>query len=303
MQKIELYMDYLKKYNLVDLNTVVPNSDEIQIHCPYRYELHKNADKNKSASFNLIKGLWICYGCDKRGSIVHIINKFDNKNLSSLKEIEPVVDDDTSLIDRILNIIEIINHDTPTIVNELIEEVLDTLDYNHDYLKSRNKSESTYRHFQVGYDMPTDSIALPIYNLSGNNIMGIQCRNLNTLPKYNFILKCDKSKTFFGTQHIDDWAFPIIVEGAFSVLNFFENGYRNVIATLGSPSDTQIDHINKLSVMPTLIFDNDLAGNRMVKKFIKQCTLPCRIPSTDYGEVDELSNYDIRQILDNRRFV
>ena len=177
--------------------------------------------------------------------------------------------------------------------------MLDLIDYTHPYFNERNISIKTCKKFQVGFDFATDSIALPIYNLSGTTIIGIQCRKLKGKPKYDYILKCNKSDTFFGTQHIKDWSSIILVEGAFGVLNLYDKGFKNIIGTLGSPSDSQINTINKISSNPILIFDNDEAGARMVHKFAKQCTVPCLVPSVNYGEVDELSKSNIEQIINN----
>lgn len=302
MYNKDVYLDYLKKYNLVDINAPLPiGSDEVQIHCPHGAETHKHGDRNKSASFNLAKNVWICYGCDKRGTLLDIVNIFEDEG--AYINTKTLLNDDSIFIKEIqakLNLIDSKPQETP---DDLISEIISDLIYDHLYLRQRGKSQETYKHFQVGYDTVTDSIALPVYDITGKKIIGIQARNITKTPKYTFIVPCNKSVTFFGTQRIENWDYPIIVEGAFSVLNFFNHGHKNVLATLGSISDHQINYINKLSKMPTIIFDNDIAGGKMVDKFRQKCTIPYQIPTIKYGEVDELSNNEVLNVLNSRRII
>lgn len=292
------YVEFLDAYGILGRQY----DNEVMINCPYP-ESHSHEDKNASASFNIAKGTWICYACGAKGTIINIIHKceptstweqakniWDGQQSLSVDYIAKGLSEARALVSRIEN---------PHFFDKIFaSSLLEAATY-HDYIASRGISEETAKLFGVGYDIATDRITLPLYSLSGE-LITIQGRTIKRVrPRYIYLVKGPKSTSFFGAQLVENWAEIMLVEGAFSVLRFYDYGYRNVVATLGGPSDSQMDIINRLSQKPILLFDNDVRGWDYATKMGKHCHLPLRIPSVQYGEVDEMSASDIATVLNS----
>lgn len=310
---VEKTVGLLKKYNLVSS----VSSNEVYIRCPYS-ENHKHGDRNRSASFNTKKRVWICYGCQKSGTLVDIVMKYENvTKLEAMEILSYDIKDHVNFKDEARQIRErlsVLNEkDKPTEMERIYKELIAEGTY-HPYLSSRGVDITTALLFDVGYFDILNAIMLPIYNLNTYKVEAIQLRYVDDFrPKYVFFdrshLEKDEAKrvgvdkiskrryNVFGGQCVDDWSEVIVTEGAFSVLRFFGYGYHNVVATLGTPSPEQLDLIESLATRVFLLFDNDDAGDKYVDRFIGGTTLPIRIPSLEYGETDELSRDKLEEVI------
>ena len=306
-------VELLKKYNLVSS----VSSNEVYIRCPHS-ENHKHGDRNRSASFNTKKRVWTCYGCGESGTLVDIVMLCEGVSQLEAREIVSYdVRDNVNFKDEAKQIRErlsIINEPEKKSGMEKIYEELIAEGTYHPYLSSRGVDIETALLFDVGYFDILNAVMLPVYNLQTLKIEAIQLRYVdNFRPKYVFFdrshLEKDVAKKIgvdkiskrrynvFGGQCVDDWTDIIVTEGAFSVLRFFGYGYRNVVATLGTPSPDQLELIESLSDRVFLLFDNDDAGDKYVDRFIGGTTLPIKVPSVEYGETDELSRDELEEVI------
>ena len=95
------------------------------------------------------------------------------------------------------------------------------------------------RHFNIGYDVESQSITIPIYDEFGR-LLGVKCRRNcdDCEQKYWFDVPCQESMTLYGYsqnyQYLEGET-VIIVEAEKSVMQFYSMGYQNVVA-LGSSS-------------------------------------------------------------------
>lgn len=123
--------------------------------------------------------------------------------------------------------------------------------------------------FNIGYDIVTNSITIPLYDEIGN-IIGIQCRSLNIDPdsKYYFLYPCSKQSILYGFyqnyQAIKEKHEIILFEGAKSVLQARSLGINNTAALLGKKiSQSQIDILNREGIDIILALDNDVTDKEL----------------------------------------
>lgn len=136
------------------------------------------------------------------------------------------------------------------------------------YLASRGLTRDICEKFEVKYDAANRQIVFPCYDTKNNLVM------LATRAIDNKIFYLDKEveKPVYGLNNIinNNIHKAIITEGPFDMLKGNMFGVPT-IATLGTPSDTQIKQLNNscLTVLYTM-FDNDEAGKNFTKKLKKQ---------------------------------
>ena len=118
------------------------------------------------------------------------------------------------------------------------------------------------------YDRFRNRVIFPIFDLR-NRVLGFGARVMdNSLPKYinspeTFIYTKGKhlyglnfSKTYIRKQN-----YVIIVEGYFDLILPFQNGIRNIVATLGTAlTIAQINAIKRFTKNVIIIYDSDKAG-------------------------------------------
>lgn len=124
-------------------------------------------------------------------------------------------------------------------------------------------------------------IIFPIHNIH-SMICGFGARIPNdndNRPKYinsHASAEFSKKDLLFGIHQ----AFPTIqktkhvyvVEGYFDVINMYQMGYYNTVATMGTAcTDHQVSSLGKLADTLTLIYDGDNAGKKAILKFITLC--------------------------------
>ncbi|GAF80472.1 unnamed protein product, partial [marine sediment metagenome] len=118
------------------------------------------------------------------------------------------------------------------------------------------------------YDRFRNRVIFPIFDLR-NRVLGFGARAMdNSLPKYinspeTFIYT--KGKHLYGLNfskaYIRKQNYAIIVEGYFDLILPFQNGIRNIVATLGTALTVeQINAIKRFTKNVIMIYDSDKAG-------------------------------------------
>ena len=129
-----------------------------------------------------------------------------------------------------------------------------------DYLKQRKISIDTCKLLNIKYDPKKRVIIFPCYDMAGKLVM-LPTRSIDT--KF-FQLDANVEKPLYCIDQImkNNIKTAIITEGLFDAATAWEFKFP-AIATLGSPSDYQINLISKSCITNLYImFDNDSAGRR-----------------------------------------
>lgn len=211
------------------------------------FNCHKHDDANASASVNVDKGVWICYGCGAKGKVGEVIDEFA---------------DYTGYHEKIKRILRPAPEPYP-------ESWLDLFDSGpvHPYWLGRF-SEQTCRHFRLGYDPERERPCYPLRYPTGD-IAGLVYRSIDgSKPKYQYPWGVDVKKLLFGYDHYVHrtiW----LVEGATDRMAMWEADPEvATFATLGSSLGTvQLDLIAKCDPRTVVLaFDQDAAGHKAAEE-------------------------------------
>lgn len=185
----------------------------------------------------------------------------------------------------------------------LDESVLSQYDYYHPYMWKRKLSKEVVDQFRVGYDKIRDAITFPVYD-EKHKLTMVTARSVNT--KRFWIPEGVEKPVYLLydilERHVDS---IIITEGQIDALTSWTYG-KPAVATMGCPSDKQIDTLNRSGVRCiTAMFDNDAAGlsfYERLRKKLRPDILLCRaqLPSGK-KDINELTldefNYSLNNII------
>lgn len=177
------------------------------------------------------------------------------------------------------------------ITYKLVDQVIlnDIEDYHHPYILNQGFKDSTLSHFNVGYArigvfarrvcFPIDAPDGTIISVSGRSV------DDDVVPKYHILGSTDKALTLYNISRIDkNDDYIIIVEGMKSCMWFYENGFKSVVATMGSSiSDEQTKLLLKLSRKVICVCDNDVAGQRLNQKIYNRLYKFLPVEKIDLG--------------------
>lgn len=139
-------------------------------------------------------------------------------------------------------------------------------------------SEATQRKYDIGFDLMTGRITVPLRNRFGQ-LVGVKGRIFHdneSNSKYMFLFKCNQSYELFNLwiaePHIKKKKEVIIVEGEKSCMKFYEHGIYNVVA-LGSSDLTDVQLHTLLSlgldIKVVLAYDSDKTPEEIQKTGLK----------------------------------
>ncbi|MFI4847202.1 MAG: toprim domain-containing protein [Candidatus Carsonella ruddii] len=168
---------------------------------------------DKNASFSFKKKIFICYGCNLKGKLLH---NFNIKNFNYFFNKKTIFNSIKKLYfnkNFWLNYLFIrkIN------INISLKFNLGTLNF-------------TYKNNKI----LLNKLIFPILNIN-NILIGIGLKTINTKHKYINLFKNNiiKDEFFFGINIIKNKKYIIIVEGYFDLLTIYKNSYLNTISSLG----------------------------------------------------------------------
>jgi DNA primase len=162
------------------------------------------------------------------------------------------------------------------------------------------------------YDRFRGRIMFPIYSENGK-LLAFGGRTLFDDPaKYlnspdNPIYK--KSNHLYGfqltKQHIRDQNGVVIVEGYFDMISLYQNGVKNVVASLGTAlTERQIYTLKRFSKDIYIFYDNDQAGIqaalRGVERMFEQNIVPRIIRLSEKGDPDDFIRSQGLKIFNER---
>jgi DNA primase len=157
--------------------------------------------------------------------------------------------------------------------NRALKFRLEKLDQNHPYLIERGLTAETIKEFEVGYcskGMMKDRVAIPIRNPEGG-VVAYAGRwpgdPPEGTPKYKLPQGFRKSLELFNIERAIKEAVEsplVIVEGFFGAMKLYQQGYRKVIALMGSTMSATQEETIRRHIQPNsrviVMLDEDEAG-------------------------------------------
>lgn len=249
---------------LVDLGVEVTRAGEREIsgRCPVHLSRTGHIDRSPSWSMNAETGLWICYSCGARGTLVGLISELTGDETS-------LIDVHSFLINSSLNRIN--REDIPE-----PEPEIDWISYSRfdavpaPYLYNRNLDASVARSYGIRWDTANKAWVIPIVSPLGQ-LMGWQSKKPDWVRNYPIGIK--KSHTLFGIEKFLNKP-AVLVESPLDVVRLasITSGVQG-LATFGSYVSTeQLSLLNSVASKVIVAMDNDEAGLKASKMLFK--TMP-----------------------------
>ena len=241
----------------------------IAVTCPF----HKHGMENRP-SCNVFKddtdqkityGTVHCFTCGYKASLPQFVADCFDQPLEVGEQW--LIDNFSSFSDTSTVQLPEIQLDSPkasSLASPVSEQALAQYDYYHPYMYKRKLTKEVIDQFRIGYDKRRDAITFPVWNEKGVPVF-VSARSTRT--KRFFIPKAAE-KPLYLLNFVKQWSIDTvgITEGQIDALTSWSYGYP-CIATMGSPSDHQIDSLNRSGIRSLiLMFDNDSAGQRFAEK-------------------------------------
>lgn len=270
---------------------------------------HNGKRNSPSFSANLQRGIFQCFGCGAKGNTIEFAAMMENVPVTDgtafrelairlqerfcptlgnapAKSNKPVKEKQTKEASQKGTG----ENESPVIVNAPLDFELKGLDYKHPYLRGRDFTSETIEHFGLGFcsrGLLKDRVAIPLHNHQGK-LVGYAGRVVDdeTItednPRYRFPGERKAQGKTFGfrktqfiyngfriSEPIDDL---ITVESFTAVWWLHQNGFRNVIATMGADCSERQAELTVSLVKPSgrvwLMSDGDAAGERLAQLFL-----------------------------------
>lgn len=242
------------------------NGQEAKASCPYK-ELHANKeDKNPSFTVNLEKGIYVCQTCGQKGNVFTLY-----KHLNKRSSKEAWIDLGKELNIELPKDVKA----TPEIDEGLVYKWHKALIENEElpwrkFLKEkRGFTVDTIKRFQLGYDISTDRLTIPIYDKFGcvKNIRMYSWKE----DKYKVINYIDEDGNKFGEVrlfNLDAFEHHSILycEGETDAILASQVGFSAVAPTSGAGSFRNEWLKNFINKNVYIAQDNDDAGRRASEK-------------------------------------
>ena len=247
------------------LKDILPKSDNILVTCPH----HDGGQENKPACNIYIGnneevpyGYFRCFVCEEQGTFLKFVAECFDSSLEFAKN-WLVKTFSSQVVEKQVFIGEDIKLTKKVRTKGLDKSILENYTNNYTYLQKRGISKAVCEKFNIKYDAKYKQVIFPCYDTAGNLIM-MPKRSTETKM---FYLDKDIEKPVYCLDRIqkENIKTALIVEGPIDCLTGWEMGVPS-IATLGQPSDEQIEKINKSCITTLyLCMDNDKAGREFTR--------------------------------------
>jgi DNA primase len=226
------------KASYATMEEAVLSADDRRNERPFRCHVHD--DSQASASVNVLKGVWVCYGCHAKGRVDGEIIETDF--VRSKDDIFALLSDDAD--------------------HEFTESMLSlyTSGEINPYWRERF-SEDAIEHFALGTDPVSGRPCYPLRDSAGK-LLGMVMRNLDRQPKYKYPkgVKAHRLLWNYTTEHRRQ---VVLVEGAMDAIAAWEVGVEAFGIYGSNLGEAQVELLCKISPQWVhLAFDNDAAGQK-----------------------------------------
>lgn len=274
MDEIYTESQVLAILNHIGIKTVGETDTNILCLCPF----HSNKD---TPSFSISKtgGLFLCFSpsCDAKGTLLQLIMKITNKNIYAAKRIiEKYYIYQDTLKKEVENLLDKKN-ELPVFSQDIINKMNKRF-WNspaHEYMIGRGFTDATLGHFEIGYSVNKQMVAVPVHDWTGNPVGVVgrkltekRFKNSDNLPTGKILFNAHRARQHSQTV--------IIVESSMDAMKLHQCGFPNVVATLGgffTNWHTQIinKYFNNIIIMTD--FDNP---NNHINQICKKCSNNCK---------------------------
>jgi len=272
----EMGIKLLEHYNV---HNITDNGDSIRLCCP----LH-GGNNTTAFVWNFDNGLWYCHTqCKEGGDVFDFIAKKEEKDID--KEFKEIVVFTANLLGLDISNLEMGKRaeqnkvEVHKWIHYMNDKLKDKTQVQYDLLrlgdlydinKYRNFSQDTLKAFGVKYSDDFKRIVIPIFDIN-NRLVGATMRAAVRDAKPKWIHKPDGIFTgnlVFNINNID-CSEGIVTEGAFDVMNLYQNGIYNSVATFGANTTEQQAKLLCMKFFTlNLMYDADKAGILANKKAI-----------------------------------
>jgi len=293
--------DVLAHYALMEGATEKPSKHgmELRLHCPF------HEDSTPSLSINAETGKFHCFGCHAKGGDIFdfVVSKEDisaGDRTKSRRQAALLIQDwygvepnatpapgKSAAAETSAPVKDVTPPEKPEgPINPPLTFTFKHLDTRHPYLTTdRGLKEPTIDFFGLGHHagkgIMQGRVVIPIHNEQGELVAYAGRWPADTgwpdgSQKYALPPGFKKSKVLFNLHRAREHAAEglIVVEGYFTVFEFFERGRRNVVALMGSTMSAEQERLIVETVGPKgrvlIALDNDDAGRRGSEDAVKR---------------------------------
>ena len=314
-----IWVDYRAVKAAVSMETVLANygirlqrldGEHLRGRCPL--PAHTSKSSRESFIVNVQKNAWACHsdscvaarGGRIGGNVLDLVSAMEN---CSVREAAMKLQDSFIVMPPLpLPSGSPVAHGVatdPGVGNKPLSFALRRIDYSHPYLAERGVDAETIRHFGIGYNRGTGSMAgrvvIPIHDESGLLIAYAGRSVDHTEPKYRFPARFRKSLLLFNLHRATAAGKSVVVvEGFFDCFNVHQAGLPCVVALMGCSLSLQQEELLQERFQDVVLFlDGDKAGRTAAIKIAsrlvsKVSTRLVEIPTG--GQPDQLDADQIR---------
>lgn len=251
------------------------HGDELIHSCLLPFGLHKNGDRNPSASLNVDKLVYNCFGCGG-GSLLWATQEILGISSAEARRIieenaQPINQSPAQFREELEKRWAITEVGVPVMPSYSEAMLKPWLCYSK-YLDERNISREVQKRMKTGINLqnldkvgeewlPQPRLIIP--HFFGSKLRGWSARKIDVRqvgPKYRHTPNFPKDYTLYNYDGVSELQEIIVVESPMSVLKLMSEGITNAVATFGAQvTDRQIDLLKKFNKL-ILFPDGDKAG-------------------------------------------
>ena len=245
--------------------------DNLLVTCPH----HKNGQEehpscnifNNEKNSKIRWGTVHCFTCGYTASLPKLVADCFHKDITFG---EQWLIENYGVDSNFLNLDDEINLPKRKLkIQYLDESILNNYDYYHPYMWQRHLTKEVVDKFRVGYDILTQCITFPVWDIS-NHLVMVTKRSVNTK---NFYIEEDKEKPIYLLNYLikDNSNIAYICESQINALTLQGWGYPGVALFGSSLTDYQLKDLIRSGIRNcVLCLDGDAAGDKGIQRFINK---------------------------------
>lgn len=248
-------IDARQLVQLLSLRNCTVRGSELIASCPFP-ENHAHGDSNPSWGLNLETGLWCCLGCGEKGNLEQLVERV--LGVDRLAAIQLAYGE--LGLEEAMHLMGGSSGQERREVTPLQRDISSWAQNRHPYWAGRGFVEETVGRWQLGYSPEMNRVTVPIW--FRGELVGWTARRVQESdePKWLHSKGLDRQAIVFGLDETSDGS-CIVVEAPLSAIMLWQQGYQNVIATMGCKmSQGQADIIRGRFDSALMFYDPDNAG-------------------------------------------
>ena len=283
--------------DILGVGELIENGDEYIHSCPLPFGMHKNGDRNPSASINKDTFLFNCFTCGG-GSIIWLVQHCMNVDrigaVSILKN--EVADLKVISVEDFIEKLEgVFSHDKTGHVEvpHYSDNLLRRWEGPCEYLTVRGVSEAVQRAMRTGVELGRSEIAkspegdvivtldrVVLPHFMKGKLVGWVARKIQDVPgvpKYRNSKGFPRGAWLYNLDDAKQFDHVYVVESPMSVLVLKSRGINNVVATFGAKVDAQQIGLLRNFSKVTIFMDGDLPGRNAACNLVEQLKLYTKV--------------------------